>query len=188
MLSYLAPYNGTAIVEYLRDNGYDAIICYDDFSKHAKTYRQISLIQGRVPGRDAYPADVFNLHAGLLERAGATKTICGNGSITAFPIVETINCDVTEYIATNLISITDGQIYTNANLFKNGLRPAVDSALSVSRVGSSAQFTYYKRLVGTIKNDLTNYRQYLESSFVEDEETSYLRLKGIAIQCIYYQD
>ena len=142
MLSYLAPYNGTAIAEYLRDNGYDGLICYDDFSKHAKVYRQISLIQGRVPGRDAYPADVFNVHAALLERAGKTKWICGNGSITAFPIIETIHCDVTEYIATNLISITDGQLYTNGILFKNGYRPAVDSGLSVSRVGSSAQFTF----------------------------------------------
>ena len=96
MLSYLAPYNGTAIAEYLRDNGYDGLICYDDFSKHAKVYRQISLIQGRVPGRDAYPADVFNVHAALLERAAKIKWICGNGSITAFPIIETINCDVTE--------------------------------------------------------------------------------------------
>ena len=142
MLSYLAPYNGTAITEYLRDNGYDGLICYDDFSKHAKVYRQISLIQGRVPGRDAYPADIFNVHAALLERAGKIKWICGNGSITAFPIIETIHCDVTEYIATNLISITDGQLYTNSILFKNGYRPAVDSGLSVSRVGSSAQFTF----------------------------------------------
>jgi F-type H+-transporting ATPase subunit alpha len=183
MLSYLIPYNGTAIAEYLRDNGYDVLICYDDFSKHAKVYRQISLIQGRVPGRDAYPADIFNIHAALLERAGKIKWNCGNGSITAFPIIETINCDVTEYIATNLISITDGQIYTNINLFKNGYRPAVDSSLSVSRVGSSAQFTFYKKLVGTIKNDLTNYRQLINYAAYD-----LLLLKGRGIEYIYYQD
>ena len=115
----------------------------------------------------------------------------GNGSMTAFPIIETIHCDVTEQIATNVISITDGQIYTNANLFKKGYRPAVDSALSVSRVGSSGQFIYFKRLVGTIKNDLTNYRQYVDSSQISDVESDdilLLKLKGIAIECIYQQD
>ena len=188
MLSYLAPYNGTAITEYLRDNGYDSLICYDDFSKHAKVYRQISLIQGRVPGRDAYPADIFNVHAALLERAGKIKWICGNGSITAFPIIETIHCDVTEYIATNLISITDGQLYTNGILFKNGYRPAIDSGLSVSRVGSSAQFILLNLLVGTIKNDLTNYRQYLESSQLGDCDDDVLMNKGRSIEYIYYQD
>ena len=111
--------------------------------------------------------------------------------MTAFPIIETIHCDVTEQIATNVISITDGQIYTNANLFKKGYRPAVDSALSVSRVGSSGQFIYFKRLVGTIKNDLTNYRQYVDSSQISDVESDdilLLKLKGIAIECIYQQD
>ena len=151
----------------------------------------------------------FNVHASLLERAGKTKwnisgytiqykleavTLAkGNGSITAFPIIETINCDVTEYIATNVISITDGQIYTNGNLFKNGLKPAVDSALSVSRVGSNAQFKYLKRLVGTIKNDWTNYRTHLETCQIADEEEEteeirLLRLKGRAIESMYYQD
>ena len=111
--------------------------------------------------------------------------------MTAFPIIETINCDVTEQIATNVISITDGQIYTNANLFQNGYRPAVDSTLSVSRVGSSAQFKYFKRVVGSIKNDLTNYRQYVETSQigdVESEDIRLLKLKGLGIECIYYQD
>ena len=111
--------------------------------------------------------------------------------MTAFPIIETIHCDVTEQIATNVISITDGQIYTNGNLFKKGYRPAVDSALSVSRVGSSGQFKYFKRLVGTIKNDLTNYRQYVDSSQISDVESDdilLLKLKGIAIECIYQQD
>ena len=111
--------------------------------------------------------------------------------MTAFPIIETINCDVTEQIATNVISITDGQLYTNANLFKNGYRPAVDSTLSVSRVGSSAQFKQFKHLVGSIKNDLTNYRQYVETSQigdVESEDIRLLKLKGLGIECIYYQD
>ena len=122
----------------------------------------------------------------------ASKTsIYGNGSLTAFPIIETIHCDVTEQIATNVISITDGQIYTNGNLFKKGQRPAVDSALSVSRVGSSGQCTQFKRLVGTIKNDLTNYRQYIDTSQISDVESDdilLLKLKGIAIECIYQQD
>ena len=117
----------------------------------------------------------------------------GNGSMTAFPIIETIHCDVTEQIATNVISITDGQIYTNANLFKKGYRPAVDSALSVSRVGSSAQFKQFKHLVGSIKNDLTNYRQYVETSQIgdnglESEDSRLVKLKGRAIECIQYQD
>ena len=202
MLSFLSPYTGTAVAEFLRDNGYDALICYDDFSKQGKVYRQISLIQGRVPGREGYPADVFNIHASLLERCGKTrwyigdptlKAPKGNGSITGFPVIETINCDVTEYIATNVISITDGQVYTNAALFKNGFRPAVDSALSVSRVGSSAQFKFLKKIVGTIKNDLTNYRQELENCQIADEEGEtedirLLKLKGRPIELMFYQD
>lgn len=188
MLSYLAPYNGIAIAEYLRDNGYNILICYDDFIKHAKVYRQLSLLQGRVPGRDAQPADIFNVHAALLERSAKLKFICGNGSITAYPIIETILCDVTEYIATNLISITDGQLYTNGIIFKNGYRPAIDSSLSVSRVGSSAQFNLLKLLVGTIKNDLTNYRQYVESSQLAMDEISESYNKGRSIEYIYYQD
>ena len=133
-----------------------------------------------MPGRDAYPADVFNVHASLLERAGKTKLdLCQNilgvnvhvrGAGSALPIIETINCDVTEYIATNLISITDGQIYTRSNLFRNGYRPAVDSAISVSRVGSNAQFKYMRRRVRTIKNELTNYRWWFESAHIADEE------------------
>ena len=158
-----------------------------------------------MPGRDAYPADVFNVHASLLERAGKTKLdLCQNilavnvhvrgaGSIPALPIIETINCDVTEYIATNLISITDGQIYTRSNLFRNGYRPAVDSAISVSRVGSNAQFKYMRRLVRTIKNELTNYRRWFESAHIADEEEEtediqLLRLKGRSIECMYFQD
>lgn len=154
-----------------------------------------------MPGRDAYPADVFNVHASLLERAGKTKLdhvstsptyirVIGLGSITALPIIETINCDVTEYIATNLISITDGQIYTRSNLFRNGYRPAVDSAISVSRVGSNAQFKYLRRLVRSIKNELTNYRRWIESAHIADEseeteDVQLLRLKGRSIECMY---
>jgi F-type H+-transporting ATPase subunit alpha len=153
-----------------------------------------------VPGRDAYPADVFNVHASLLERAGKTKLdlksnltrtrIIGHGSITALPIIETINCDVTEFIATNLISITDGQIYTRSNLFRNGYRPAVDSAISVSRVGSNAQPKYVRQLVRSIKNELTNYRRWFESAHIADqdeqtEDVQLLRLKGRSIECMY---
>jgi F-type H+-transporting ATPase subunit alpha len=158
MLGYLLPCVGISIAERLRDRGYDVLISFDDLSKHAKTYRQISLLLGKIPSRDAYPSDIFNVHSSLLERAGKLRLDYGGGSISAFPIIETINSDITEFIATNVISITDGQLYTSKNLFLNGIRPAIDSALSVSRIGSNAQMKFMKLLSGGIKNELTNLR------------------------------
>jgi len=140
LLSFYLPLFGLSIGERLRDRGNNIIICFDDFSKHSKCYRQISLILGKIPSRDAFPSDIFNIHSSLLERCGKLSIfVGGSGSISAFPIIETINSDITEYIATNIISITDGQIYTNKQLFLNAIRPAIDSALSVSRIGSNAQ-------------------------------------------------
>ena len=158
MLGYLLPLVGISIAERLRDRGYDLLICFDDLSKHAKAYRQISLLLGKIPSRDAYPSDIFNVHSSLLERAGKLRLDFFGGSITAFPIIETINSDITEFIATNVISITDGQLYTNRKLFLNSIRPAIDSALSVSRIGSNAQMKLTKLLTTGIKNDLTNFR------------------------------
>ena len=134
------------------------ILCFDDLSKHSKCYRQISLILAKIPSRDAFPADIFNIHSSLLERCGKLMYCYFGGSITAFPVIETINSDITEYIATNVISITDGQFYTNKRLFLDSCRPAIDSGLSVSRIGSSAQSKLMKVLSVGIKNLLTNYR------------------------------
>lgn len=136
---YLAPFVGCAIAEYIRDNGRDALIVYDDLSKHAKAYRDISLLLESAPGREAYPGDIFSLHAGLLERAAQLSDEVGSGSLTALPIVETQEGDITSYIPTNIISITDGQIYLERGLFQKGFLPAVNVGLSVSRVGSQAQ-------------------------------------------------
>jgi F-type H+-transporting ATPase subunit alpha len=141
----------TTIAEGYRDRGHDVAICYDDLSKHAKAYRQCSLLIGKMPGRDAYPADVFNLHADLLERAGKLSPRYSGGSITAFPVIETQNSDISEYIATNVISITDGQIYLHPELFRAGTRPAIDLGLSVSRVGSAAQCAFMKAVIPGIK-------------------------------------
>jgi F-type H+-transporting ATPase subunit alpha len=149
---------GISIAERLRDRGFDSCICFDDLSKHSKCYRQISLILAKIPSRDAFPADIFNIHSSLLERCGKLMYSYFGGSITAFPVIETINSDITEYIATNVISITDGQFYTNKRLFLDSCRPAIDSGLSVSRIGSSAQSKFMKVLSVGIKNLLTNYR------------------------------
>lgn len=158
MLGFLVPLVGMSIAERLRDRGFDVLIAFDDLSKHAKAYRQISLLLGKIPSRDAYPSDIFNVHSSLLERAGKLRLDYFGGSITAFPIIETINSDITEFIATNVISITDGQCYTNRKLFLDGIRPAIDSALSVSRIGSNAQMKFTKILSAGIKNELTNLR------------------------------
>ncbi len=155
ILSVLCPYVGITIAERIRDRGYDSIICLDDLSKHAKSYRQMSLILGKIPSRDAYPSDVFNVHSSLLERSGKINNRLGGGSVTAFPIIETSNCDITEYIATNIISITDGQLYLDKKLFQSGIRPAIDSALSVSRIGSSAQCSTVKTVTNSLKNEYT---------------------------------
>lgn len=148
---------GTTLGEILRDRGFDVLICLDDLTKHAKSYRQISLILGKVPSRDAFPADIFNIHSSILERCGRLNNN-NRGSISSLPIIETVNSDITEFIATNVISITDGQVYTNKQLFNLGIRPAIDSGLSVSRIGSSAQCTLVSLLTSGIKNDLTNIR------------------------------
>jgi F0F1-type ATP synthase alpha subunit len=158
LLSFMIVNLGMTIGERLRDRGFDSLICFDDLSKHAKCYRQVSLLLGRVPSRDAYSADVFNIHSSLLERSGRLRLNYFGSSITAFPIIETINSDITEYIATNVISITDGQLYTNKRLFLDSLRPAIDSALSVSRIGSNAQCKFVKVVSAGLKNELTSLR------------------------------
>lgn len=156
---YLAPYTGCAIGEYFRDNGQDALIIYDDLSKHAWAYRQISLLLRRPPGREAYPGDIFYLHSRLLERAAKLSKEKGGGSLTALPIVETQLGDVTAYIPTNVISITDGQIYLESDLFYQGIRPAVNVGLSVSRVGSSAQTKAMKKVAGKLRLELAQFRE-----------------------------
>ena len=158
-LLYLAPFAGCAIGEYFRDKGEDALVIYDDLSKHAWAYRQISLLLRRPPGREAYPGDIFYLHSRLLERAAKLSKEKGGGSLTALPIVETQLGDVTAYIPTNVISITDGQIYLESNLFYQGLRPAINVGLSVSRVGSAAQTKAMKKVAGRLRLALAQFRE-----------------------------
>ena len=158
-LAYIAPYTGVSIAEYFMDQGKDVLIIYDDLSKHAVAYREISLLLRRPPGREAFPGDVFYLHSRLLERACRRNKEYGGGSITALPIVETQAGDVTAYIPTNVISITDGQIFLETDLFYKGIRPAVNVGLSVSRVGSSAQIKAMKKVAGTLKLDLAQFRE-----------------------------
>lgn len=158
-LSYIAPYAGVSIAEYFMDQGKDVLIIYDDLSKHAVAYREISLLLRRPPGREAYPGDVFYLHSRLLERACRRNEKYGGGSITALPIIETQAGDVSAYIPTNVISITDGQIFLETDLFYKGIRPAVNVGLSVSRVGSNAQIKAMKKVAGTLKLDLAQYRE-----------------------------
>ena len=158
-LLFLAPYTGATLGEYFQDNGMHALVIYDDLSKHAAAYRQMSLLLRRPPGREAYPGDVFYLHSRLLERAAKLSTDLGSGSLTALPIIETQEGDVSAYIPTNVISITDGQIYLESNLFNSGQRPAVDVGLSVSRVGGDAQIKAMKKTAGTLKLDLAQFRE-----------------------------
>ncbi|WP_447600163.1 F0F1 ATP synthase subunit alpha [Nitrospira sp. Nam80] len=158
-MQYLAPFAGVAIGEYFRDNGKHALIVYDDLSKHAVAYRQLSLLLRRPPGREAYPGDVFYLHSRLLERAAKLSDKLGGGSLTALPIIETQAGDVSAYIPTNVISITDGQIYLGSDLFYSGIRPAINVGLSVSRVGGSAQIKTMKQVAGTLRLDLAQYRE-----------------------------
>jgi len=158
-LSYIAPYSGVSIAEYFMDQGKDVLIIYDDLSKHAVAYREISLLLRRPPGREAFPGDVFYLHSRLLERACRRNKEYGGGSITALPIIETQAGDVSAYIPTNVISITDGQIFLETDLFYKGIRPAVNVGLSVSRVGSAAQIKAMKKVSGTLKLDLAQYRE-----------------------------
>ena len=158
-LQFLAPFAGCAMGEYFRDNGMHALVVYDDLSKQAVAYRQMSLLLRRPPGREAYPGDVFYLHSRLLERAAKLNEDNGSGSLTALPIIETQANDVSAYIPTNVISITDGQIFLETDLFYQGIRPAVNVGLSVSRVGSAAQVKAMKQVAGKIKGELAQYRE-----------------------------
>lgn len=158
-LQYIAPYSGTALAEYFMHKGKDVLIVYDDLSKHAVAYRALSLLLERSPGREAYPGDVFYLHSRLLERSSRLSDALGGGSITALPIIETQAGDVSAYIPTNVISITDGQIFLESNLFFSGMRPAVNVGLSVSRVGGAAQTKAMKKVAGSIRIDLAQYRE-----------------------------
>ncbi len=158
-LQYLAPFAGAAIGEYFMDKGQDALIIYDDLSKHAVAYRELSLLLRRPPGREAYPGDVFYLHSRLLERAAKLSKEKGGGSLTALPIIETQEGDVSGYIPTNVISITDGQIFLETELFNKGMRPAINAGISVSRVGSSAQTKAMKKVSGRIKLELAQFRE-----------------------------
>jgi F-type H+-transporting ATPase subunit alpha len=158
-MQFLAPYAGCAIGEFFRDNAKHALIVYDDLSKHAVAYRQLSLLLRRPPGREAYPGDVFYVHSRLLERAAKLSQELGGGSLTALPMIETQAGDVSAYIPTNVISITDGQIYLGADLFYSGIRPAINVGLSVSRVGGSAQIKAMKQVAGTLRLDLAQYRE-----------------------------
>jgi F-type H+-transporting ATPase subunit alpha len=158
-MQFLAPYTGCAMGEYFRDNGMHAVIVYDDLSKQAVSYRQMSLLLRRPPGREAYPGDVFYLHSRLLERAAKMADSHGSGSLTALPIIETQAGDVSAYIPTNVISITDGQIFLETSLFFKGVRPAINVGISVSRVGSAAQIKAMKQVSGRIKLDLAQFRE-----------------------------
>ncbi|MEO0792173.1 MAG: F0F1 ATP synthase subunit alpha, partial [Pseudomonadota bacterium] len=158
-MQYLAPFTGCTMGEFFRDNGMHAVIGYDDLSKQAVSYRQMSLLLRRPPGREAYPGDVFYLHSRLLERSAKLNEDHGLGSLTALPVIETQGNDVSAFIPTNVISITDGQIFLETDLFYQGIRPAVNVGLSVSRVGSSAQVKAMKQVAGKIKGELAQYRE-----------------------------
>merc|ERR1711933_668626 len=158
-LQYLAPYTGASIAEHFMYNGGHTLVVYDDLSKHAQAYREMSLLLRRPPGREAYPGDIFYVHSRLLERAARLADQLGGGSITALPIVETQAGDVSAYIPTNVISITDGQIFLSADLFNSGLRPAINVGISVSRVGSAAQLKAMKQVSGTLKLELAQFSE-----------------------------
>ena len=172
-MQFLAPYTGVTIGEYFRDNARHALIIYDDLSKHAVAYREMSLILRRPPGREAFPGDVFYLHSRLLERAAKLNDDLGAGSLTALPIIETQAGDVAAYIPTNVISITDGQIFLETDLFNSGIRPAINVGLSVSRVGGAAQIKATKQVAGTLRLDLAQYRELQAfSQFASDLDES----------------
>ncbi|PIY72271.1 F0F1 ATP synthase subunit alpha [Candidatus Roizmanbacteria bacterium CG_4_10_14_0_8_um_filter_33_9] len=190
-MQYIAPYSACAIAEYFMDKGKDVLIIYDDLSKHAWAYRQISLILRRPAGREAYPGDIFYLHSRLLERACRLADSKGGGSITALPIVETLEGDVSAYIPTNIISITDGQIFLETDLFNAGIRPAINVGLSVSRVGGNAQTKGMKQVAGRLKLDLAQYREMAAFSQFEsdlDEETKKLLNRGAKVTQLLKQE
>ena len=174
-LQYIVPYAGTALAEYFMYKGKDVLMVYDDLSKHAVAYRALSLLLERSPGREAYPGDVFYLHSRLLERSSRLNEKAGGGSITALPIIETQAGDLSAYIPTNVISITDGQIFLESDLFNSGMRPAVNVGLSVSRVGGAAQAKAMKKAAGSVRIDLAQYREmeiYTQFSSDLDEATT----------------
>src|ERR1700757_4587387 len=176
-MQYLAPFSGCTMGEYFRDNGMHAVIIYDDLSKQAVSYRQMSLLLRRPPGREAYPGDVFYLHSRLLERAAKMSDEYGNGSLTALPVIETQAGDVSAYIPTNVISITDGQIFLETELFFRGIRPAVNVGISVSRVGGSAQIRAMRQVAGSLKLELAQYRELAAfAQFASDLDASTQRL------------
>jgi F-type H+-transporting ATPase subunit alpha len=176
-MQFLAPYTGCTMGEFFRDSGTHAVIVYDDLSKQAVSYRQMSLLLRRPPGREAYPGDVFYLHSRLLERAAKMGDAAGNGSLTALPVIETQAGDVSAYIPTNVISITDGQIFLETGLFYKGVRPALNVGLSVSRVGSAAQIKAMKQVAGTIKLELAQFREMEAfSQFASDLDAATQRL------------
>ena len=190
-LQYLAPYAGCTIGENFRDNGRHALIIYDDLSKHAVAYRQMSLLLRRPPGREAYPGDVFYLHSRLLERAAKMNDKLGGGSLTALPIIETQAGDVSAYIPTNVISITDGQIYLETDLFYSGVRPAINPGLSVSRVGGDAQIKAMKQVAGKLRLDLAQYRDlsaFAQFSSDMDKATQAQLDRGVRLVEILKQD
>jgi F-type H+/Na+-transporting ATPase subunit alpha len=189
-LQYLAPFTATAIAEYFMDKGEDVLIVYDDLSRHAWVYRQISLLLRRPAGREAYLGDIFYLHSRLLERASRMSKEMGGGSITSFPIVETQSDDISAYIPTNIISITDGQLYLRTDLFNAGFRPAIDAGLSVSRVGGAAQTKAMKQIAGQLRLDLAQYRSL--AAFAQfgsdlDEKTQKLLDRGKRVREILKQ-
>ena len=190
-LLYIAPYSGTALAEYFLDKGEDVLIVYDDLSKHAVAYREISLLLRRPPGREAYPGDVFYLHSRLLERACKLNKEHGGGSITALPIIETQSGDVSAYVPTNVISITDGQIYLEPDLFYKGNRPAVNAGLSVSRVGSAAQIKAMKKVAGKMRLEAAQYRElaaFAQFSSDLDQTTRAKLERGKRLTEIFKQD
>ncbi|HAZ30063.1 TPA: F0F1 ATP synthase subunit alpha, partial [Candidatus Acetothermia bacterium] len=190
-LQYVAPYAGCAMGEHFRDQGEDALVIYDDLSKHAVAYREISLLLRRPPGREAYPGDIFYTHSRLLERAARMADEHGGGSLTALPIVETKAGDITAYISTNLISITDGQIYLEAELFNKGQRPAMNVGLSVSRVGGAAQVPAMKEVAGQLRLELAQYRDlaaFAEFAQELDEASQAQLARGERVMEILNQD
>ncbi len=190
-MQYLAPYAGCAMGEYFRDRGQHALCIYDDLSKHAVAYREISLLLRRPPGREAYPGDVFYLHSRLLERAAKLNKELGGGSLTALPIIETQAGDVSAYIPTNVISITDGQIYLESDLFNSGIRPAINAGISVSRVGGNAQIKAMKQIAGTLRLEMAQYREL--AAFAQfgsdlDKATQAQLNRGLRLTQILKQD
>ena len=190
-LQYIAPYTGCAIAEEFMETGRHALIVYDDLSKHAVAYREISLLLRRPPGREAFPGDVFYLHSRLLERAAKLSEACGGGSLTALPIIETQAGDISAFIPTNVISITDGQIFLEMSLFNAGTRPAINSGLSVSRVGGNAQIKAMKKVAGRLRLDLAQSRELQSFSQLSsdlDDTTKAMLTKGARLSEILKQD